>query len=240
MAEGAGNGKGRPRFPRGSRVTPIEPGVVLVGSALGTAPSAKACATTTPIGRVKVESMALAPLKHEPGTLDSFAINFSGGMSTFFEYARWSRDPRIEKMVNLWDNSPVTIKDKLSATALARECGIDPFECAGAITIIAMKSSKLQSGMIAAQFMPKVAEANALEALKPEGVIDRKMFMEATGILPTVNKGVTLNQQLNINTPVEDLPSFSSSIMGSANAVRKGDGITPPTPPTAPQDFIDV
>lgn len=223
MGEGTINGEGwdstTTGLPKGGIVIPLSDGSVLIDSPLKTRRKLKPKDLTTSKGRIASASLALMSEKKVVGSIDFLASNFAEGVEGFFAYARHCTDTRIQRIVAMWDDLSETAKKETSILAMCREVGLDQFEFGGFVTATAMKYSKLEGALIASQFIPKVMLANATEATKPEGIADRKMFMESTGLLPT-NKGVSINQQFNVNASADGPPDFSSNIVDGAAALR--------------------
>lgn len=163
-------------------------------------------------------------LKDIPGTLSAFCLKLPGGKETFIDYARWSPDDGIKNLVRIWDALTTKERKSTNVDLLAREAGIDSSDAAGKVVSAAMRYNRHVSDVIASTFQPMVVEKTARQALTDEGIADRKMFLEMSGMLPTA-KGAMFQQQINVQSGTgPDSPAFEDSIMTVAEAIRE-DGI---------------
>lgn len=109
---------------------------------------------------------------------------------------------------------------------ICRNLGIPLGELIGIATGIAYDQKKDMTRYISALAMPSVMKANIKQAKKPEGIEDRRMFMQSTGLLP-VPKGSTINvsassqaASMTVNGEPTGLPSFEDSTVTFSEVIR--------------------
>ena len=160
-----------------------------------------------------------------PGTVSYVAAYLPGGKGTFMEYARWSDDPKVQTLLQLWDDLGEERQRGQNLDALCQEVGIPGPELVGIVAANAMVHNRHAAAILAAVSVPSIVQTNIDEAKKAEGYLDRKMFLEHTGILPT-RGGIAINNQiLNASGIMAGSPQeiFHDTIQRGAALARESD-----------------
>lgn len=127
----------------------------------------------------------------KPGKLPKFRFELSldrivpvaGGRSHFVEIARHSENEKVRQLVALWDSLPRREQNRCRFEQLCEAVGLDPATFLGDVAATAFARGIDTSKLIVAISQPLVFETVAKRALEPEGHRERKMFLEAVGVL---------------------------------------------------------
>lgn len=165
---------------------------------------------------------------------------YMGGRKIFFDYARQSDNPEIQKVVQVYDDAYKAGAKSFQAEHFdivdaCRQVDIEPSRMLAEVTAIAYDSSIDMGDLISAVNFPKVVEATVKGALTARGVHDRKMLLQHHKFLPLPGK-VVLNDRrrqmavINNPTPADpkesEVPRFEDhvSLLGKAFRGELGDG----------------
>lgn len=148
-----------------------------------------------------------------------------GGIREFMKWAKGAamRDKRFTPVVEAFDSLMPSRQNAPELESLCITLGVPPYDLLGACVTIGAERQRDETRLIASLAMPKVMRVNIKQAQKPRSVEDRKMFMQATGILP-VSKGSIINvaAQANVTNSGESsgLPNFEDSVCSFSEIIR--------------------
>jgi hypothetical protein len=167
-----------------------------------------------------------------------------GGMKTFMQWVRYAGNYNKEIMAvcDLFFQLP---EDRQNAPELEEVCKTLGFyvrdlykEAVGVAFDLHMSTTR----MTAALAMPAVMAKNIKEAKKTDGIEDRRMFMQVTGLMPTP-KGSTINiaqtqsqGMLTTDGEPSGIPSFEESVVKFSDIIRAA----VETPVALPEPVIDI
>lgn len=154
-----------------------------------------------------------------------------GGFSDFLPFLRAAsaRNETFMPAIEAFDKLSGWDKNRLGVNRFEEICvnlGIPLGELFGSAVGIAFEQQRDMTRLVAAVAMPRIMKRNIEEADKPEGIEDRRMFMQSTGILPTP-RGSTINVSANANSASmttqgepSGLPSFEDSTISFSEVIR--------------------
>ncbi len=153
------------------------------------------------------------------------------GFKDFMPFVRVAalRDGRFKPVIETYDKLVGWQSGPIGANRLEEIClnlGVPVGELFGAAVGVAFDSNKDQTRLIASMAMPIVMKANIARAKTRDGVEDRRMFMQSTGLLP-VPKGSTINVAAQANATVTNdgdpsgLPSFEDHVLEFSEVIRR-------------------
>lgn len=157
-------------------------------------------------------------------TLSVVFRELRGGFSSTIDFARIAADTdvRFQRLVALWDDLSRTDRKRLHAEDLCRAAEIPPEDYLAEITRIAFRVNCDAANLVAAAAHPKVIKRAVMEALKPEGVQDRRFLLQHAGFLPLPTGTVINVQQMNQpqNEAPARLPPFEESVKRNIQTLR--------------------
>ena len=127
----------------------------------------------------------------KPGRLSKFAFELTldritplaGGRGHFVEIARQSENEEVRQLVALWDSLPKREQNRCRLERLCEAVGLDPATFLGDVAATAFARGIDVSKLLVAISQPIVFQKIAKRALEPDGHRERKMFLEAVGVL---------------------------------------------------------
>lgn len=172
------------------------------------------------------------------GFLAECVAQFPGGMKTFLPLLRQvpSRDESLTTVVETF-LSASKVQNGFRLEEMCVELGVSPHKLLGVVVEILSEQKSFETRIISYLAMPQVMKRNAKQALTAKGVEDRKMFLQANGILPT-SHGSTINvtstaqaAMLTSNGDPSGLPSFEEHTVNFSEVVRNAMDSAPPALP---------
>lgn len=166
------------------------------------------------------------------GPIAQLTAQLAGGKKFFMECAKLAVqiEPRLACVSESYErlNRP-SLRAAVPLDELCAMHGIDPRHYIGVVGEAALRYENNSAILLIALSMPEVVNRSIKEALKPEGVADRKMLFQHAGIIPvpagqTINVKATANAAAKAETITETrkaLPSFEQSMMES-DAILRG------------------
>lgn len=161
-----------------------------------------------------------------PGPISEVSKHILGGKKTFMEMARLAPElePQLKRVVDEWDRLPPVGRKYKSIDQLCQIKGVDPIHFIAVVGEAAMRFRDNAQILIAALSAPAVVERLAKEAVKPDKVEDRRMFLQHTGFLPTP-RGVEVRMSQiaqQVNTDVDgDFPRVEDTIFETDEIARR-------------------
>ena len=127
----------------------------------------------------------------KPGRLSKFVFELTldriaqvaGGRSHFVEIARHSENEKVRQLVGLWDSMAKREQNRCQLERLCEAVGLDPATFLGDVAATAFARGIDVSKLLVAISQPIVFQKIAKRALEPDGHRERKMFLEAVGVL---------------------------------------------------------
>ena len=143
------------------------------------------------IDKLKTPKVGERGRRPKPGRLSKFAFQLSldrvvpvaGGRGHFVEIARLSENEKVRQLVALWDSLPKREQNRCQLERLCEAVGLDPATFLGDVAATAFARGIDTSKLIVAISQPLAFEKIAKRALEPDGHRERKMFLEAVGVL---------------------------------------------------------
>jgi hypothetical protein len=172
----------------------------------------QAAAMTRAVARV---SQSIAPTAQ---TIDYIAESF--GRHDFIRAMRLcSQDTQIMEILQLYDRLGDTEKNRVSLDALCMQVDLPPEKLCATVCNELVKVNGQTLKMILSTATPTVLRAGITNAGKPEGLEDRKMVYQMSGLMP-FDKGNEVNINQNFGA-MRGVPRFEeaadaeqSSILG--------------------------
>jgi hypothetical protein len=106
------------------------------------------------------------------------------------------RDPHLAPLVNAFIGLPRWARNAPRLEEMCYDMGIPPGHLLGVCVEVAYEHHANVTRILTYMSMSKVMKRNITQALKKDGIEDRKMFMQASNILPTP-KGSIINVTAN-------------------------------------------
>lgn len=171
-----------------------------------------------------------------------------GGMKQFMSWVRsasnWNKS--LETLVDVFGQLPESQQNAIALEETCKTLGIYVGEVFKEAVGVAYERKMNVAKLVASLAMPAVVAKNIKEAKKPEGVEDRKIFFQATGITPTP-KGSTINiaQMAGASSMTTDgqpsgVPSFEDSVVTFSEVIRNAVESAPMLPePSEPVEGIE-
>jgi len=181
-----------------------------------------------------------------PGCLAEEIALIPGGIDEFMRWVRGAalRDKKFEPLIEAFFKLSVEEQNGHRLEEICRSLGIYPPNLFGAAVQIAYEIKREHTKLLTSLAMPHVMETNIREAKKADGVEDRRMFMQSTGILP-VPKGSTINVSANAQAASvtntgepTGLPSFEDSVVSFSEIIRNAVEKEPPALPEPSTEVI--
>ena len=143
------------------------------------------------IDDIKTPKVGEQGRRPKPGKLPKFRFELTldritplaGGRSHFVEIARHSKNEKVRQLVALWDSLPKREQNRCRLERLCEAVGLDPATFLGDVAATAFARGIDVTKMTVAISQPLVFEKIAKKALEPDGHRERKMFLEAVGVL---------------------------------------------------------
>lgn len=107
----------------------------------------------------------------------------AGGRRHFLQIARYSKNEKVRQIVALWDSLPKREQNRCRLERLCAAVGLDPATFLGDVAATAFTRGIDVTNIIVAVSQPVVLSQIAEKALEPDGHRERKMFLEAVGVL---------------------------------------------------------
>lgn len=149
-----------------------------------------------PKGRNRKQESLGRFLKQTDLTLDDYkrapSLSFLGSKNAVIETMRFSNDPSIVSLLEIYDETPKGDRPHIPLEVFALKAGVSFSQLVGAY-VLALRSVQTQkAAIVAMQAHPGLVEKTVKFAKKEEGYKDRRVIHEAVGFLPTP-KGLNLN-----------------------------------------------
>ncbi len=143
------------------------------------------------IDKLKTPKVGEQGRRPKPGKLPKFAFELTldritplaGGRSHFVEIARHSENEKVRQLVALWDSLPKREQNRCRLERLCEAVGLDPATFLGDVAATAFARGIDVSKLLVAISQPIIFQKVAKRALEPDGHRERKMFLEAVGVL---------------------------------------------------------
>lgn len=131
----------------------------------------------------------------------NLAFRHVGGIEAMIDLCLYcaGESEEASRMVLLWRETIVDDRPKLIPEEMCRICDIQPAKLLGILASQAFQRNIDMSKMIMALHTPAVIQATAEFAQKSEGHQDRKMLLQAAGVVPTGGKGGIAINVNNVN-----------------------------------------
>jgi hypothetical protein len=162
------------------------------------------------------------------GPIDALCKFIKGGKKTFMEMARFASqiEPQLQVIIESYEKLTPPGQRSADLDALCKLNDVDPAHFLGVVAEAAQKFSSNSSILIAALNMPSVVQKSIKEALKTDGIQDRKMLFQHSGFIPTpggTNISIVQKQQANASAGATErgMPSFEEDIIDVETAVRE-------------------
>jgi hypothetical protein len=145
-------------------------------------------------------------------------------MPSMMTLAHNSSNPKVLAVVHRWSEMPVGVRNKALVDDICRDCDMAPADFVAEIAREAYRQSMDLSRLMSSFGQPKAVEAMCQQAQTPEGIADRRMLFQATGLLPSP-QGATFNvsadarvQSQTVIIPSGNLLSFEERVVRAAKA----------------------
>ena len=143
------------------------------------------------IDEIKTPRVGEQGRRPKPGKLPKFGFPLTldrltplaGGRGPFMQIARHCKNEKVRQAVALWDSLPKREKDGCKLERLCEAVGMEPARLLGDVMATAFARGIDTSKLMAAISQPLVFEKVVKRALEPDGHRERKMFLEAVGVL---------------------------------------------------------
>lgn len=147
----------------------------------------------------------------------NLAFRHCGGIEAMIDLCAYcaSECEEAGRIVIMWRETIVDDRQNLIPEELCRKADISPARLLGVLAKAAFQRNIDMSKMLMAMHSPAVLNATAKFALKTDGHQDRKMILQAAGVVPMGgSKGVAVNinnanVQANEQTDYGGLPDFA-------------------------------
>jgi hypothetical protein len=163
------------------------------------------------------------------GCLAEAIAQFPGGMKTFLPFVRAcaAREPNLAPLIESFFKVHERERNAYKLEQMCMDLGISPHHVLAVCVEIASELKHDTTRMLSYLAMPIVMKRNIIEAKKPEGVEDRRMFMQSTGILP-IPKGSSINVSATSQSAMltkggepTGLPSFEDATVSFSEVIRR-------------------
>ena len=125
-----------------------------------------------------------------------------GGLTSMMTLARYSPNPRVLGVVERWSTLPAADRKSAVIDDICFACEISPAEFIGEIARAAYSQSMDISKLMASIGQPLAVKAMTEQAASPDGVADRRMLFQTTGLLPSP-QGHTFNVSADARTQLQ-------------------------------------
>lgn len=169
-----------------------------------------------------------------------------GGIREFMKWVKGAgmRDKRYMPVFEAFDALLPSRQNAVELESICVTLGVPPFDLLGDAVKIAAEHQRDAAKLIASLAMPKVMRVNVKQAQKPKSVEDRRMFMQATGILPTPSGSIfNISAQANSNVTNKGepsgLPDFEDSVISFSEVIRDAVDVVPELPEPSEEPIQD-
>ena len=131
-----------------------------------------------------------------PLTLDRITP-LMGGRDPFMELARHCENEKVRELVAMWDSLPKREKNRCQLEPLCAGVGLEPAKLLGDVVASAWVHGVDAIKLITAIGQPLVLEKIVERALEDDGHRERRMFLEATGLLGSRAAGLSIFESSN-------------------------------------------
>ena len=143
------------------------------------------------IDEIKTPRVGEQGRRPKPGKLPKFTFRLTldritplvGGRGPFMELARFCENEKIRELVALRDSLSEKERDRCPLEPLCEMVGLEPAKMLGDVVATAWARGIDVTKLVTAIGQPLVLEKIVQKALEPGGHRERRMFLEAAGII---------------------------------------------------------
>ena len=143
------------------------------------------------IDEIKTPKVGEQGRRPKPGRLPKFGFPLTlnritplvGGRVPFMELARHCENEKVRELVAMWDSLPKREKNRCQLEPLCAGVGLQPATLLGDVIATAWVHGVDVMKLVTAIGLPLVFEKVVERALEDDGHRERKMFLEAVGVL---------------------------------------------------------